>query len=131
MDLDGEFTPPNSVMYIASGDSMNCQSTSSAPSKGRLTADLPENKLNAEPARFPTPKTTFVSGPCLSPSYFDLEMGHGSIARDPRTRSNHLFNVFQHLMPIMETPLSAPIDDKYRIIRHSVRKCADVAYPIT
>ena len=130
MDLDDEFIPPNSVMYISRDDSMNCQSTSSAPLKGKImTADLLIDKLNAQPERYPTPWSTSVSCPWLNPGYFDLVMGHDSIARQTLTCNNHHVNVCRNLTPIKDTLLSAPIEDKYRIKRHSRRKVCKSLLP--
>ena len=137
MDFQGA-TPGDGIIYISSDESMECLSTSSVedlddlsepeddevallarcierqmefPSTSRAIPipdnDIAKHKRRGTPRPMPTPEPTFNAG------YFDLGMGRGPVPRDSRQRNNHPINVCRQLVPMIDTPLSPPPQDKY------------------
>ena len=137
MDFQGA-APGDGIIYISSDESMECLSTSSVedlddlsepeddevallarcierqmeiPSTSKAIPvpdkDTVKYKRKGTPRPMPTPEPTFNAG------YFDLGMGRGPVPRDSRQKNNHPINVCRQLIPMVDTPLSPPPQDKY------------------
>ena len=74
---------------------------------------IPPTTSKLEVTRAVTPRLAYIPGPMFDAGYFDLGMGRGSIARDSRLRNDHPINLCSQLIPMVDTPMSPPIRDKY------------------
>ena len=63
--------------------------------------------------RAATSRLAYIPGPMFDAGYFDLGMGRGPIAREPRLRNDHPINLCSQLIPMVDTPMSPPARDKY------------------
>ena len=73
----------------------------------------PATTSKLEVTRAVTPRLPYIPGPMFDAGYFDLGMGRGPIARDSRLRNDHPINLCSQLIPMVDTPMSPPIRDKY------------------
>ena len=55
-----------------------------------------------------TPRLSYTSGPMFDAGYFNLGMGRGPVARDPRLRNDHPNNICSQMIPMVDTPMSTP-----------------------
>ena len=129
--------PGDGVIYISSDDDMECASSASVEDLESLSDDdegallaqcverqmdlpstsesipIPPTTSKLEVTRAVTPRVAYISGPMFDAGYFDLGMGRGPIARDSRLRNDHPINLCSQLIPMVDTPMSPPIRDKY------------------
>ena len=73
---------------------------------------VPTSSSEHEENRSGTPRLSYIPEPMFSSGYFDLGMGRGPVARDPRLRNDHP-NMCSQLIPMVDTPMSPPAVDKY------------------
>ena len=129
--------PGDGIIYISSDDDMECVSSASVDDLESLSDDdemallaqcverqmelpstseaipIPSSANKQEVTRAATPRLAYVPGPMIDAGYFDLGMGRGPIARDPRLRNDHPINLCSQLIPTVDTPMSPPAVDKY------------------
>ena len=74
---------------------------------------VPTSSSEQEENRAGTPRLSYIPGPMFNAGYFDLGMGRGPVARDPRLRNDHPINICSQLIPMVDTPMSPPAVDKY------------------
>ena len=77
------------------------------------TIPIPSTANKQEVTRAATIRLAYNPGPMFDAGYFDLGMGRGPIARDPRLRNDHPINLCSKLIPMVDTPMSLPARDKY------------------
>ena len=98
-----------------------CLTTTRWPSwlsvwRGRWNFRLHSNPLYCQQTRSDSrcdTQVAYIPGPMFVAGYFDLGMGRGPIARDPRLRNDHPINVCSQLIPMVDTSMSPPARDKY------------------
>ena len=74
---------------------------------------IPSTANKQEVTRAATPRLAYIPGPMFDAGYFDLGMGRGPIARDPRLRNDHPINLCSQLIPMVDTPMLPPAREKY------------------
>ena len=74
---------------------------------------VPSASSKQEATRAATPMLAYIPGPMVDAVFFDLGMGRGPVARDPRLRNDHPINLCSQLIPMVDTPMSPPAKDKY------------------
>ena len=62
--------------------------------------------------RYGTFGTSSAIRPTLDQSFFSLGRGNGPIRRDDRVRNNHPIKLCREIIPIADTPMSPPPEDK-------------------
>ena len=69
---------------------------------------VPASSSKQEANRPGTSRLSYIPGPISDAGLFDLGMGRGPIARDPRLRNDHPINICSQLIPMVDTPMSNP-----------------------
>ena len=129
--------PGDGIIYISRDDEMECASSSSVDDLESLSEDVevallaqcvkrqmelpstsesipvPSTSSKQEVTRAATPMLAYIPGPMFDAGYFNLGMGRGPVARDPRLRNDHPINKCSQLIPMVDTPMSPPAIDKY------------------
>ena len=126
--------PGDGIVYISSADDMECASSASVDDLKNLSDEvallaqcaerqmelpstesipIPYTANKQEVTRAATPRLAYIPVPMFDAGYFDLGMGRGPIARDPRLRNEHSINLCSQLIPMVDTTMSPPARDKY------------------
>ena len=129
--------PGDGIFYVSSDDEMECASSASVDDLDNLSdndevallAECIERQMELPTAfesipvptcssqqgenRARTPRLSYIPGPMFDAGYFDLGMGRGPVASDPRLRNDHPINICSQLIPMVDTPMSPPAVDKY------------------
>ena len=135
-DFQGE-APGDGIIYISSDDDMECASSASVDDLESLSDDdelallaqcverqmefpstsesipIPSTANKHKVTRAATPKLAYIPAPVFDVGYFDLGMGRGPVARDPRLRNDHPINLCSQLIPMVDTLMSPPARDKH------------------
>ena len=125
--------PGDGIIYISSEDEMESASSASVDDLDSLSDDdkvamlaqcvETQMELPAASESIPVPscsskqeenyaensRLSYIPGPMFNAGYFDLGMGRGPVARDPRLRNEHPINICSQLIPMVDTPLSPPL----------------------
>ena len=64
------------------------------------------------PPRYGTSGASFATRPTLDQSFFSLGKGNGPIRRDDRVRNNHPIKLCREIIPMVDTPMSPPPEEK-------------------
>ena len=64
------------------------------------------------PPRYGTSGARFATRPTLDQSFFSLGKGNGPIRRDDRVRNNHPIKLCREIIPMVDTPMSPPPEEK-------------------
>ena len=64
------------------------------------------------PPRYGTSGASFATRPTLNQSFFLLGKGNGPIRRDDRVRNNHPIKLCREIIPMVDTPMSPPPEEK-------------------
>ena len=64
------------------------------------------------PPRYGTSGASFATRPSLDQSFFSLGKGNGPIRRDDRVRNNHPIKRCREIIPMVDTPMSPPPEEK-------------------
>ena len=64
------------------------------------------------PPRYGTSGASFATRPTLDQSFFSLGKGNGPIRRDDRVRNNHPSKLCREIIPMVDTPMSPPPEEK-------------------
>ena len=64
------------------------------------------------PPRYGTFGASFATRPTLDQSFFSLGKGNGPIRRDDRVRNNHPIKMCREIIPMVDTPMSPPPEEK-------------------
>ena len=64
------------------------------------------------PPRYGTSGASFATRPSLDQSFFSLGKGNGPIRRDDRVRNNHPIKLCREIIPMVDTPMSPPPEEK-------------------
>ena len=62
--------------------------------------------------RYGTSGTSSAARPTLDQSFFSLRKGNGPIRRDDRVRNNHPIKLCSEIIPMVDTPMSPPPEEK-------------------
>ena len=64
------------------------------------------------PPRYGTSGASFATRPTLDQSFFSLGKGNGPVRRDDRVRNNHPIKLCREIIPMVDTPMSPPPEEK-------------------
>ena len=64
------------------------------------------------PPRYETSGASFATRPTLDQPFFSLGKGNGPIRRDDRVRNNHPIKLCREIIPMVDTPMSPPPEEK-------------------
>ena len=74
----------------------------------RIREEAPQYNL----PRYGTSGTSFAVRPTLDQSFFSLGKGNGPIRRDDRVRNNHPIKLCREIIPMVDTPMSPPPEER-------------------
>ena len=87
--------------------------SSPIPVPGASTALKIRNEApRYNPPRYGTSGASFATKPTLDQSFFSLGKRNGPIRRDDRVRNNHPIKLCREIIPMVDTPMSPPPEEK-------------------